>query len=244
MVDLEADEEEEEEVGEEAHSPLEQDSLMPSDEASDSLSRGQRGSPSTKGGEEEEEEDEYTSPRHTRTYRDMYPPHHGHTGGAHSTNGHESQDRLLQHEAQQGHNQRNSRHRSRPWPRDTYWAEAPTSTSRSADTPRPSQLPDHTVLPQLETDIQFQDYSAPRLFKHTHTHADGIQQGYSPLQWNSSRLPAVRNLQLLCRTFLYRRMSRALALNLLRLSNALYSCMYHYFKNICTLTSKQEVNDL
>ncbi|XP_056896511.1 voltage-dependent L-type calcium channel subunit beta-3-like isoform X2 [Takifugu flavidus] len=118
VVDLEADEEE---VGEEAHSPLEQDSLMPSDEASDSLSRGQRGSPSTRGGEEEEEgEDEYTSPRHTRTYRDMYPPHHGHTGAAHSANGHESQDRLLRHEAQQGHNQRNSRQRSRPWPRDTY----------------------------------------------------------------------------------------------------------------------------
>lgn len=130
VVDLEADEEEEE-VGEEAHSPLEQDSLMPSDEASDSLSRGQRGSPSTRGGEEEEEEeDEYTSPRHTRTYRDMYPPHHGHTGAAHSANGHESQDRLLRHEAQQGHNQRNSRQRSRPWPRDTYWAEAPTSSSR------------------------------------------------------------------------------------------------------------------
>uniref|UniRef100_A0A3Q3FY48 Voltage-dependent L-type calcium channel subunit beta-3 n=1 Tax=Labrus bergylta TaxID=56723 RepID=A0A3Q3FY48_9LABR len=107
------------EAGEEAHSPLEQDSLMPSDEASDSLSRGRRGSPCQRG-EEEEEEDEYASPVHGRTYRDMYPPHRGHTGSAHSANGHESQDRLLQREAQQGHNQRNNRQRSRPWPRDTY----------------------------------------------------------------------------------------------------------------------------
>ncbi|XP_034551000.1 voltage-dependent L-type calcium channel subunit beta-3-like [Notolabrus celidotus] len=128
-VGLEGDEEEE--AGEEAHSPLEQDSLMPSDEASDSLSRGRRGSPCQRGGEEdeeeedeeeeeEEEEDEYTSPVHGRTYRDMYPPQRGHTGSAHSANGHESQDRLLQREAQQGHNQRNNRQRSRPWPRDTY----------------------------------------------------------------------------------------------------------------------------
>uniref|UniRef100_A0A3Q4I1A8 Voltage-dependent L-type calcium channel subunit beta-3 n=1 Tax=Neolamprologus brichardi TaxID=32507 RepID=A0A3Q4I1A8_NEOBR len=106
-------------AGEEAHSPLEQDSLMPSDEASDSLSRGRRGSPCHRGEEEEDEEDEYASPCHARTYRDMYPSHRGHTGGAHSANGHESQDRLLQREAQQGHNQRN-RQRSRPWPRDTY----------------------------------------------------------------------------------------------------------------------------
>uniref|UniRef100_A0A3B4H2V1 Voltage-dependent L-type calcium channel subunit beta-3 n=1 Tax=Pundamilia nyererei TaxID=303518 RepID=A0A3B4H2V1_9CICH len=103
------------EAGEEAHSPLEQDSLMPSDEASDSLSRGRRGSPCHRG----DEEDEYASPCHARTYRDMYPSHRSHTGGAHSANGHESQDRLLQREAQQGHNQRN-RQRSRPWPRDTY----------------------------------------------------------------------------------------------------------------------------
>lgn len=123
-VGLEGDEEEEEEAGEEAHSPLEQDSLMPSDEASDSLSRGHRGSPCHRGVEEEEEEEEedgYASPCHARTYRDMYPSHHGHAGSAHSTNGHESQDRLLQREAQQGHNQRNNRQRSRPWPRDTYW---------------------------------------------------------------------------------------------------------------------------
>uniref|UniRef100_A0A3B3TT76 Voltage-dependent L-type calcium channel subunit beta-3 n=1 Tax=Poecilia latipinna TaxID=48699 RepID=A0A3B3TT76_9TELE len=95
----------------EAHSPLEQDSLMPSDEASDSLSRGQ---------EEEEEEDGCASPCHGRSYRDRYPSHRGHPGSDHSANGHESQDRLLQREAQQGHNQRNNRQRSRPWPRDNY----------------------------------------------------------------------------------------------------------------------------
>ncbi|XP_072305285.1 voltage-dependent L-type calcium channel subunit beta-3a [Eucyclogobius newberryi] len=97
---------EEEEGAEEAHSPLEQDSLMPSDEASDSLSRGER----------EEREDEFGSPCHTRTYRD-FPHHRGNTtGGDHSTNGHESQDRLLRRDA----NQRNPRQRSRPWPRDNY----------------------------------------------------------------------------------------------------------------------------
>ncbi|XP_061760571.1 voltage-dependent L-type calcium channel subunit beta-3a isoform X1 [Nerophis ophidion] len=109
--------EEEEEAGEEAVSPVEQDSLMPSDEASDSLSHGQRGSPCHRGGEEEEEEEEYASPCHGRTYRSVYPAHQGHAG-AHNAN--ESQDRLLQSEAQQGHNLRNNRQRSRPWPRDTY----------------------------------------------------------------------------------------------------------------------------
>ncbi|KAK7881668.1 hypothetical protein WMY93_030077 [Mugilogobius chulae] len=98
---------EQDEGAEEAQSPLEQDSLMPSDEASDSLSRGER----------EEREDEFGSPCHARAYRDPYPHHRGNTtGGDHSTNGHESQDRLLQRDA----NQRNPRQRSRPWPRDNY----------------------------------------------------------------------------------------------------------------------------
>ncbi|XP_077368781.1 voltage-dependent L-type calcium channel subunit beta-3-like [Festucalex cinctus] len=127
-VEMEAEEqeeeeegEEEEEAGEEAVSPLEQDSLMPSDEASDSLSHGQRGSPCRRGGDEdeEEEEDEYASPCHGRACRGMYPAHRGHAGG-HNANSHESQDRLLQSDARQGHNQRNNRQRSRPWPRDTY----------------------------------------------------------------------------------------------------------------------------
>ncbi|CAB1336227.1 unnamed protein product [Coregonus sp. 'balchen'] len=132
----------EEEVGEEAHSTLEQDSLMLSEEGSDSLSRGLREGPPRegpppplRGGEEDkeeeelveeleeeldEEEDEFESPCHAQTYRDRYHPHRGHPGGVHSANGHESQDRLLQRDAQQGHNQRNNRHRSRPWLRDNY----------------------------------------------------------------------------------------------------------------------------
>ncbi|XP_024230971.1 voltage-dependent L-type calcium channel subunit beta-3a isoform X1 [Oncorhynchus tshawytscha] len=115
----------------EAHSPLEQDSLMPSEEGSDSLSRGLLGGPRLRGDEEDEElveeleeeldeEDEFESPCHAQTYRDRYPPHRSHRGGVHSTNGHESQDRLLQRDAQQGHNQRNNCQRSRPWPRDNY----------------------------------------------------------------------------------------------------------------------------
>uniref|UniRef100_A0A4W5NUP6 Voltage-dependent L-type calcium channel subunit beta-3 n=1 Tax=Hucho hucho TaxID=62062 RepID=A0A4W5NUP6_9TELE len=115
----------------EAHSPLEQDSLMPSEEGSDSLSRGLLEGPRLRGDEEDEElveeleeeldeEDEFESPCHAQTYRDRYPPHRGHRGGVHSTNGHESQDRLLQRDAQQGHNQRNNCQRSRPWPRDNY----------------------------------------------------------------------------------------------------------------------------
>lgn len=105
VEELEGDEE----GAEEAHSPLEQDSLMPSDEASDSLSRSERGH----GGQEEEEE-EYGSPCHTRNYRE-YPPHRSHAAGDHNANGHEAQDRLLQRDSQ-----RNPRQRSRAWPRDNY----------------------------------------------------------------------------------------------------------------------------
>ncbi|KAM6978071.1 voltage-dependent L-type calcium channel subunit beta-3a [Aplochiton taeniatus] len=131
-VDEEEEEEEpveEEEPREEAHSPLEQDSLMPSDEASDSLSRSQRDSPRHRGNVEEEEEEEeeeeqdgaeFEPPSHSQSYRDRYPPQRGRPDSVLSANGHESQDRLLQREAQQGHNQRNNRQRSRPWPRDNY----------------------------------------------------------------------------------------------------------------------------
>uniref|UniRef100_A0A8C9SU48 Calcium channel, voltage-dependent, beta 3a n=1 Tax=Scleropages formosus TaxID=113540 RepID=A0A8C9SU48_SCLFO len=103
---------EEDDVGE-PHSPVEQDSLMPSDEASDSLSRGRRGG-------SRHLHQEYEPPRHAHTYRDMYPPHRTHPAGVHSTNGHESQDRLLQRDTQESHNQRNNRQRTRPWPRDHY----------------------------------------------------------------------------------------------------------------------------
>uniref|UniRef100_A0A8C1CUD5 Voltage-dependent L-type calcium channel subunit beta-3 n=2 Tax=Cyprinus carpio TaxID=7962 RepID=A0A8C1CUD5_CYPCA len=88
----------------------EQDSLMPSDEASDSrsLHRG-------------EEEDDYEPHQHSHPYQDVYPPNRNHPGGIHSANGHESQDRLLQQrDSQDGQNQRNNRQRTRAWPRDNY----------------------------------------------------------------------------------------------------------------------------
>uniref|UniRef100_A0A8C2EDE6 Voltage-dependent L-type calcium channel subunit beta-3 n=1 Tax=Cyprinus carpio TaxID=7962 RepID=A0A8C2EDE6_CYPCA len=83
----------------------EQDSLMPSDEASDSRSLRR---------------DDF-EPHHPHPYRDVYPPNRNHPGGNHSANGHEAQDRLLQQrDSQDGHNQRNNRQRTRAWPRDNY----------------------------------------------------------------------------------------------------------------------------
>uniref|UniRef100_A0A8C1G7A3 Calcium channel, voltage-dependent, beta 3a n=1 Tax=Cyprinus carpio TaxID=7962 RepID=A0A8C1G7A3_CYPCA len=83
----------------------EQDSLMPSDEASDSRSLRR---------------DDF-EPHHPHPYRDVYPPNRNHPGGNHSANGHEAQDRLLQErDSQDGHNQRNNRQRTRAWPRDNY----------------------------------------------------------------------------------------------------------------------------
>ncbi|TRY60904.1 hypothetical protein DNTS_035163 [Danionella cerebrum] len=102
----------------------EQDSLMPSDEASDSRSLRHGGSSSLHpqdDEEEEEEEDDYQPHRHSNPYRDVYPPNRNHPGGINSANGHESQDRLLQQrDSHDGHNQRNNRQRSRAWPRDNY----------------------------------------------------------------------------------------------------------------------------
>uniref|UniRef100_A0A8C2EDQ8 Voltage-dependent L-type calcium channel subunit beta-3 n=1 Tax=Cyprinus carpio TaxID=7962 RepID=A0A8C2EDQ8_CYPCA len=89
----------------------EQDSLMPSDEASDSRSLRRGVS---------KEEDDF-EPHHPHPYRDVYPPNRNHPGGNHSANGHEAQDRLLQQrDSQDGHNQRNNRQRTRAWPRDNY----------------------------------------------------------------------------------------------------------------------------
>ncbi|XP_067302846.1 voltage-dependent L-type calcium channel subunit beta-3a isoform X2 [Pseudorasbora parva] len=106
----------------------EQDSLMPSDEASDSRSLRRGGSSSLhppedeeEEEEEEEEEDEYEPHCHSHPYRDVYPPNRNHPGGINSTNGHESQNRLLQQrDSQDGHNQRHNRQRVRAWPRDNY----------------------------------------------------------------------------------------------------------------------------
>uniref|UniRef100_W5LE47 Voltage-dependent L-type calcium channel subunit beta-3 n=1 Tax=Astyanax mexicanus TaxID=7994 RepID=W5LE47_ASTMX len=88
----------------------EQDSLMPSDEASDSRSLHRGAS-----------QEEYEPPCHSHSYRDMYPPGRNHPSGVHNANGHEAQDRLLQQrDSQDGHNHRGSRQRPRAWPRDNY----------------------------------------------------------------------------------------------------------------------------
>ncbi|XP_051517767.1 voltage-dependent L-type calcium channel subunit beta-3-like isoform X1 [Myxocyprinus asiaticus] len=112
-------------VGVEEEEQGEQDSLMPSDEASDSRSLCRGGSrslqPPEDEEEEEEEEDEYEPHSHSHMYRDMYPPNRNHPASIHSANGHESEDRLLQkRDSQDGHNQRNNQQRTRAWPRDNY----------------------------------------------------------------------------------------------------------------------------
>ncbi|KYO22211.1 voltage-dependent L-type calcium channel subunit beta-3 isoform X2 [Alligator mississippiensis] len=89
------------------HSPLERDSLMPSDEASET-SRQPWAASSPRGSRHLE--DEYTD-----AYPDLYQPHRHRHSGLHSTNGHDSQDRLLERDGGQGHWQR-----SRPWAKDSY----------------------------------------------------------------------------------------------------------------------------
>ncbi|TFK02892.1 semaphorin-3A [Platysternon megacephalum] len=89
----------------------EHDSLMQSDEASETSRKpwaaaSQRSSQPL--------EDEYPAP-----YPELYQPHRHHNSGLHSTNGHDSQDRLLQREAEQTHNDRNWQ-RNRPWAKDSY----------------------------------------------------------------------------------------------------------------------------
>nr|XP_033794687.1 voltage-dependent L-type calcium channel subunit beta-3 isoform X1 [Geotrypetes seraphini] len=96
-------------VGE--HSPLERDSLMQSDEASETSRKtwtvsSQRSSHHL--------EDEYPD-----AYQDLYQPHRPHNSGLHSSNGHDSQDRLLERDSEQNHNDRNWQ-RNRPWPKDNY----------------------------------------------------------------------------------------------------------------------------
>ncbi|KAM4797435.1 voltage-dependent L-type calcium channel subunit beta-3 isoform 3-T3 [Rhinophrynus dorsalis] len=93
------------------HSPLERDSLMQSDEASETSRKtwtasSQRSSRHL--------EDEYSD-----AYPDLYQPHRHHNSGLNSTNGHDSQDRLLERDSEQNHNDRNWQ-RNRPWPKDSY----------------------------------------------------------------------------------------------------------------------------
>uniref|UniRef100_A0A5F9DB19 Calcium voltage-gated channel auxiliary subunit beta 3 n=1 Tax=Oryctolagus cuniculus TaxID=9986 RepID=A0A5F9DB19_RABIT len=88
----------------EEHSPLERDSLMPSDEAwTGSSQRSSR-----------HLEEDYAD-----AYQDLYQPHRQHTSGLPSANGHDPQDRLLAQDSEHNHNDRNWQ-RNRPWPKDSY----------------------------------------------------------------------------------------------------------------------------
>lgn len=92
-------------------SPVEHDSLMQSDEASD-VSRKTWTASSQRSSRHME--DEYSD-----AYTDLYQPHRNHNSGLHSTNGHDSQDRLLERDSEHNHNERNWQ-RNRPWAKDSY----------------------------------------------------------------------------------------------------------------------------
>lgn len=95
----------------EEHSPLERDSLMPSDEASESSRQAWTGSSQRSSRHLEED--------YADAYQDLYQPHHQHTSGLPSANGHDPQDRLLAQDSEHNHNDRNWQ-RNRPWPKDSY----------------------------------------------------------------------------------------------------------------------------
>uniref|UniRef100_A0A7N4V235 SH3 domain-containing protein n=1 Tax=Sarcophilus harrisii TaxID=9305 RepID=A0A7N4V235_SARHA len=92
-------------------SPPERDSLMPSDEASESSHQAWTGSSQRSS---HHLEDEYTE-----VYRDLYQPHRQHTSGLPSANGQDPQDRLLARNSEHNYNERNWQ-RNRPWPKDSY----------------------------------------------------------------------------------------------------------------------------
>ncbi|XP_043939733.1 voltage-dependent L-type calcium channel subunit beta-3 isoform X2 [Protopterus annectens] len=94
------------------NSSIEQDSLMHSDEASETSQKTWHVTSSQRSSRHLEEE-------YSDAYQDLYNPHRNHTSGLHNSNGHDSQDRLLEHDTEQNHNERN-RQRNRPWPRDSY----------------------------------------------------------------------------------------------------------------------------
>ncbi|XP_054982032.1 voltage-dependent L-type calcium channel subunit beta-3 isoform X3 [Sorex araneus] len=95
----------------EEHSPLERDSLMPSDEASESSRQAWTGSSQRSSRHLEED--------YADAYQDLYQPHRQHTSGLPSANGHDPQDRLLVQDSEHNHNDRNWQ-RNRPWPKDSY----------------------------------------------------------------------------------------------------------------------------
>nr|XP_023411634.1 voltage-dependent L-type calcium channel subunit beta-3 isoform X2 [Loxodonta africana] len=95
----------------EEHSPLERDSLMPSDEASESSHQAWTGSSQRSSRHLEED--------YADAYQDLYQPHRQHTSGLPSANGHDPQDRLLAQDSEHNHIDRNWQ-RNRPWPKDSY----------------------------------------------------------------------------------------------------------------------------
>uniref|UniRef100_UPI00398E4EB3 voltage-dependent L-type calcium channel subunit beta-3-like n=1 Tax=Pristiophorus japonicus TaxID=55135 RepID=UPI00398E4EB3 len=98
-------------------SSLEQESPMQSDEASEG-SRKEWEPPPPQHHHHHRRHRRPDDP-HSGAYQDLYKPHRNHGSGLHSTNGHDSQDRLLDRESELNHNERN-RQRNRPWPRDSY----------------------------------------------------------------------------------------------------------------------------
>ncbi|KAH0629149.1 hypothetical protein JD844_010999 [Phrynosoma platyrhinos] len=92
-------------------SPVEHDSLMQSDETSDASRKAWTASSQRSS---RHLEDEYSD-----AYTDLYQPHRNHNSGLHSTNGHDSQDRLLERGSEHNHNERNWQ-RNRPWAKDSY----------------------------------------------------------------------------------------------------------------------------
>uniref|UniRef100_A0A8B9ZHZ4 Voltage-dependent L-type calcium channel subunit beta-3 n=1 Tax=Anas platyrhynchos TaxID=8839 RepID=A0A8B9ZHZ4_ANAPL len=94
------------------HSPLEHDSLMPSDEASEPSPKPWAAS-SQRGSRHLEEEEEYGEP-----YPDLYQPHRHHNSGLHGPPGPAAQERLLERPPERDHDR--NWQRSRPWAKDSY----------------------------------------------------------------------------------------------------------------------------
>ncbi|KAL4646133.1 voltage-dependent L-type calcium channel subunit beta-3-like [Arapaima gigas] len=103
-------------------SSAEQDSLVPSDEASYSLSPGRRGSSrqlySEKEEEEEDEEEEEVEEEeqalhHNDSYYNLHPPQcSSHSAAVRGATGHDSKDYWLQSDSRQSHHQRSTHPRS------------------------------------------------------------------------------------------------------------------------------------
>ncbi|XP_074791064.1 voltage-dependent L-type calcium channel subunit beta-3 isoform X5 [Natator depressus] len=93
------------------HSPREHGTPMHSDEASET---SRKPWVATSPRSSQHLEDEYPD-----AYPELYQAHRHHHSDLHGPNGHDSQDRLLQREAEQNHNARPWQ-RTRPWAKDSY----------------------------------------------------------------------------------------------------------------------------